>query len=254
MTSAPGSTGGRGMLKRRWLWLPVAIALLAGVALVPTETRQGVGYTVTSYSLPLYAKTLDFVQRDSSYARLVRRLVTKEQSPEMRALTLFEWTRTNIRDTPGGFPVVDDHVSHIIIRGYGVADQKADVFTTLTAYAGVPAFMAPVPPTATLRLILSFVWVERQWRVFDVEHGIVFRNHRGELASAEELAHDHSLITSVAAGRMYRSKPYESYFEGFQPPVPQDILRPELQMLWPRVSYRLKRLVGLGRREWQGER
>lgn len=80
------------------------IAGLTAVAQIPAETRQG-------------AKALDVVQRDSSYARLVQRLVSEEMSAESRALTIFEWTRKNIRDTPAGFPMVDDHVSHI--KPYG---------------------------------------------------------------------------------------------------------------------------------------
>lgn len=240
--------------RRRWvLWiLPLAaLAGLAAVARMSVETRQGVDFTVSTYTMPLYAKALDFVQRDSTYARLVRRLVTDQQSPEARALTLFEWTRTNIRDTPDGFPVVDDHVTNIIIRGYGVADQKADVFTTLATYAGVPAFVGLSATEKKPHVLLSFAWIAQRWRVFDVENGIVFRKRRGELASADELASDGSLIAAAAAGRTYRSRPYELYFEGFQPPVAPDILRAELQMLWPRTTHRMMRMAGLGRREWE---
>ena len=168
-------------------------------------------------------------------------------------LAIFDWTRESIRDQPGGLPVVDDHVSHIIIRGYGQVDQKADVFTTLTTYAGVPGtwgFSDPPSP----ELILSFVWMDRHWKVFDVENGIVFRNRRGELASAEELARDPWVLESVARGRTYNGEPYASYFADYRPPNPPDMLRSEMQMLWPRVSHRVKRFVGLGRREWQTER
>jgi len=235
---------------RRWLLLPVTVAALAGVAVIPTETRQAVDSTLYVHTIPLYAKALDFVQRDLGYARLVSGIVDEEAAPEARALTLLEWTRRNIRDTPDGFPVVDDHVLNIIIRGYGPAWQKAEVFTTLTTYAGVPAFVASSRQIAP-RLTLSFVWVERRWRVFDVDNGIVFRNRRGDLASADELAHDPSLSTAAAGGRSYRSQPYEAYFEGFRPPVAPDVLRGELQMLWPRLSYPVMRLIGLGRREWQ---
>ena len=234
----------------RILLCAAAIAGLVAIAMVPVETRQGVDFSVNTYTLPLYAKALDFVQRDSGYARLVRRIVDKDASAESRALTIFDWTRKNIRDTPAGFPIVDDHVSHIIIRGYGQNDQKTDVFTTLATYAGVPAFWTLTqPPSPTL--ILSFVWIDGRWRVFDVENGIVLRNRSGSLASAEELARDPSLVELVAANRMHRRKPYRSYFVGFRPSEPPDILRAELQMLWPRASNRIRRLVGLGRREWQ---
>lgn len=238
---------------RRWALTLIVVAGLVAVGLVPTETKQGVDFSVSTHTLPLYAKALDFLQRDSSYARLAQQIVGEQASAESRSLTIFEWTRKNVRDTPAGFPVVDDHVSHIIIRGYGVDDQKADVFTTLTTYAGVPAFFGYAQRDSR-DLVLSFVWIGRAWRVFDVEHGIAFRNRGGALASAEELAADRSLVAVNAANRVDPSTPYDSYFAGFHPPVAPDILRPELQMIWPRVSHSVKRLVGLGRREWQDGR
>jgi hypothetical protein len=240
-----------------WRWWPVVLlAVLGGVtaiARMSTETKQGVGFVQSTYSLPLYEKAIDFVQRDLSYARLVERIVGDQASAEARALALFDWTRGNIQDVPDGFPVVDDHVSHIIIRGYGQVDQKADVFTTLTTYAGVPGtwgFGEPPSPA----LVLSFVWIDGAWRVFDVENEIVFRNRSGALASADELGHDPWVLNSVATNRTYLGKPYASYFEGYRQPNPGGVLRAELQMLWPRASYRLKRFLGLGRREWQTER
>lgn len=241
---------------QRWRLWAVSIAsgaALTAVAFVPTTTRLGVDYEVTAYTLPLYAKALDFIQRDSSYVRLVSRIVNPDAPPESRVLTVFEWTRKNIRDTPAGFPVVDDHISHIIIRGYGEDDQKADVFTTLITYAGVPAYWSWIG-TAPSTLILSFAWIDKHWRVFDVQNGIAFRNRRGALASVEELAADPGLIASVAANRQHQSRPYTSYFEAFHLPPPPDLLRAEEQMLWPRALYRVRRVLGLGRREWQLDR
>jgi len=232
--------------------LPAVIAGLVAIGLFPTQTRQGVEFRQFTFTLPLYQKALDFVQRDLSYSRLVQRLVSEEASAESRALTIFKWTRENIRDVPAGFPVIDDHISHIIIRGYGTDDQKADVFTALTTYAGVPAFFS-ASTDAEPSLVLSWVWIDERWRVFDVENGVVFRSRSGALASVEELAGDSWVLESVAAERVYRDRDYASYFVGFRLPDPPDLLRAELQMLWPRVSYRLKRFVGLGRREWQTE-
>lgn len=189
----------------------------------------------------------------SAYSRFASQIVSKDASPESRALTIFEWTRKNIRDRPTGFPVVDDHISHIIIRGYGEGDQRSDVFTTLTTYAGVPAYWSWIGTPPQL-LVLSLVWIDKHWRVFDVENAIVFRDRHGALASVEELTADPELIASVAANRQYQSKPYISYFEAFRLPPPPDLLRAEMQMLWPRAFYRVKRLIGLGRREWQIDR
>jgi hypothetical protein len=235
---------------RRWLaFLGVVIGLVA-LAFVPTETTQGIDFAVTSRRLPLYAKALDFVQRDWSYSRLAAGIAPEDASPESRALAIFEWTRRNIRDTPNGFPVVDDHVSHIVIRGYGEAEQKADVFTTLATYAGLPGYWTRVgnePPT----LVLSYVWIAGRWRVFDVENGVVFRTSRGGLASVHDLIVDPSVLASVAEDRLYHSRPYRRYFDDFRAPIPPDLLRAEQQMLWPRAFHRVKRLVGLGQRQWQ---
>ena len=234
-----------------WRWAAGAVALagVAAIALMPTKTTQGIDYDVVTHRMRLYEKGLDFLQRDSSYARLVAEIVPAEAPPEATALALFDWTRQNVRDQPSGFPVIDDHVSHIIIRGYGVADQKADVFTTLATYAGVPAYWTRIGERP--HVVLSLAWIDRRWRVFDVENGIVFRTSAGALAAVDDLAADPALTKSVAADRIYHARPYVSYFAGFLPPVAPDLLRAEQQMLWPRAMYNTMRLIGLGRREWQ---
>ena len=232
------------------LVLIVALTVAIGIANLPVQTKQGVDFVTSSSTLPLYVKALDFVQRDASYRRLAHRIAGDGTSPEARAVALFDWTRKNIRDTPKGFPIVDDHVWHTIVRGYGEDDQKADVFTTLATYAGVPSFYA-LTQDSSGELPLSFAWIDGKWVVCDVANGVMFRNSRGALASASEVADNPGIVVEVSAGRVYRDRPYASYFMGFRPPAAPDVLRPELQMVWPRVSHRLKRLVGLGRREWQ---
>lgn len=241
----------------RWrcgLAILVGAVGIGALGLMPTETKQGINGVVTSHRLPLYAKTLDFLQRDSTYGRLAGRIVPEDATPGQKALTLFEWTRQNILDSPRGLPVVDDHISHIIIRGYGDPDQKADVFTTLLTYAGVPAYWIWVGKDGKGPFVLlSLAWIDGAWRAFDVQNGIVFRTARGTLASVEELARD-PWVLKAEEGRVYRERPYPSFFDGFAPPVAPDLLRAELQMLWPRAFYRGLRFVGLGRREWQQAR
>jgi hypothetical protein len=235
---------------RQWAMVAILLAGLITIARLPVKTRQGVDFTVSARTLPLYAKVLEFVLRDASYTRLASEITGEQEAAEDRVLAIFAWTCANIRGVPTGFPVVDDHVLNIIIRGYGVADQKADVFTTLTMYAGVPAFYGYTGGDPTY-LVLSFVWLGRAWRVFDVERGIVFRDRRGALASAADLVADPSLVALNAADRVIALAQYDGYFKGFRPPVAPEILRPELQMPWPRVTHKVMRMVGLGRREWQ---
>ena len=238
---------------RRRLWAMGLLAIVLGIfviARIPVSTDQGVNGVVTSYRIPLYVKTLDFLQREVNYGRLAESLTRSASGDEARALQLFDWTRANIRDVPSGFPVVDDHVWNIVIRGYGQDDQKADVFTTLAAYAGLRAYWMLLrrPPRAVLPI--SLVQIEHRWRVFDVANGIVFRNSRGELATPEELASDPALVATLAGPTLvYGGHPYDAYFKGFQAPTPPDLTRAEIQMFWPRLEFQVRRLTGLGRRQ-----
>ena len=71
-------------------------------------------------------------------------------------MEIFIWTCENIRKQPDGLPVIDDHVWHIIIRGYGEPDQSSDVFTTLCNYAGIRAFYALASYAGSKNLTTSF--------------------------------------------------------------------------------------------------
>lgn len=190
---------------------------------LPATTRQGVNFQVTQRSLPAGIKAADFIVRDYEYRRLAGELTRGAEGAEAKAEALLRWTRANIRPTPPGWPVVDDHINHIIIRGYGEKDQRADVFTALATYSGVPAFWrgaldGPKPG----RWIVSFVKIGDQWTVWDVEGGTAFRDLEGDLMSVRQLGW----------GR-------------FEPP---SILRAEKQMPGPRILYELrkagKRLLG----------
>jgi hypothetical protein len=223
----------------------VLVAALVAVSMLPVTTRQGVDYVVTTHRLPLYLKALDFVDRDLNYRALARRVTAGEATEAGRMLALLAWTRANVRDQPFGFPVIDDHVWHIIVRGYGVDEQKADVFATLATYAGLPAYWINLK-AGRERLPVALVRVGDRWRVLDVANGLVFRNRRGELATAEEIAVDHAPVATAAGTRVYRGQAYGEFFRGFGLPAPPAVLRAEKQMPWPRLSYEAKRRLGLG--------
>ena len=123
------------------------------------------------------------------------------------------------------------------------------MFTTLTTYAGVPAYWSWIGASVPY-LVLSFVWIDGHWRAFDVGNGLVFRTRRGGLASIEELAADPGLVNRAAPPSTQPPR-YTSYFEPFRVPPAPDLLRAEMQMMWPRAFFKVKRAVGLGRREWQ---
>jgi len=147
--------------------LTVAVLLVAvAVANIPTTTRQGVNFVVSSHSLPLYAKALDFLDRDSNYRRLTAEVMSGATTDDAKMLAAFAWTTGNIRQTPSGFPIIDDHTWHIIVRGYGQDDQQASVFVTLLAYAGVRAYWIFIGTRP--ELVLSLVRVDGAWRAVDV--------------------------------------------------------------------------------------
>lgn len=227
----------------------VALVGIVAVAVTPSTTKQGIDYVVSTRKLPLYVKVLDFLDRDANYRVVAKSITAGMVTDQLRAMAIFEWTRTNIRSVPPDFPVVDDHIWHIIVRGHGADDQKADVFTTLLTYAGVPAYWIFLEYEGR-RLPISFVRVSGTWRVYDVANGFIFRNRQGEPATVEEVVGDPALVKAVGDRYPYKGLPYTIYFRDFRPPVVPDILRAELQMFLPRLLFEMKRLVGLGGRQW----
>ena len=234
-------TGGK---RRRTVLAALALAGILGIANIQVTTTQGVNFELSTHRIPLYVKSFEFLDRNTHYRQLASEIAGRGTEAE-RVIAAFEWTRRNIRPTPDGWPIVDDHILHIIIRGHGTSDQRADVFAMLATYAGVPAFWRKVKgPAGGDGVILSFAWIDGRWIVMDVGNGFLFRNGRGELASAEELAADPALLPPPARALMIRSTPYPLMFTQLRtPPIPRP-LRAELQMPWPRLWDQSKRAVG----------
>jgi len=222
----------------------VAVLLLlggsVGVLTAPATTRQGVDFVVSTREVPLYVKILDFLHRHYQYAALANEITQGLSSDQDRVLAVFDWTWRNIRRTPEGWPVMDDHILNIIIRGHGVGEQTADVFTTLTTYAGMLAYWRILPNG----WVLSFAKIEGKWKVFDVANGLVFRNAHGDLADRKELgSNPDALVAEAAESRslIVASRRYLSNVASGSVPQP---LRAELQMPWPRLVYEVRRVVG----------
>lgn len=237
-------------MRRAW-W--VVISTLVGMALLSwfvftmeVSTKQGVNFRVVTKNVPLYVKVLDFVHRHLKYVELAEEITQGLTTERERVLAVFEWTHRNIRQPPPDWPIVDDHILNIIIRGYGIPDQMADVFTTLATYAGVPAFWGKVDsPDSPESLFLSFAKVDGKWVVFDVANGFVFKDVEGELASIDELRANLSLVDRTVGRFQYKGLPYRSYLEGLGPLTPPAVLRAEKQMPWPRLIFELRRMIGI---------
>ena len=220
----------------------VGLSLFAlNLALQATATtRQGINFVTESREIPLYIKSIDFLHRHYAYQRIAREVTAGQPSDQDRALAVFAWTRRTIRPTPKGFPIVDNHVLDIIIRGYGVADQMADVFCTVSTYAGVPAFWEFSHGVhGSPGLVLSFAKIDGAWRVFDVAHGVVFADAEGHLLPLESLLEHPALLSSVTS-QAPQHIPYAEYLEELRPFTVPDTLRAEKQMPWPRLVFEIR--------------
>ncbi len=183
-----------GTKRRQKLWMMgcviviLVVAVLGALALWPLPTYQGVNYEVTRHTIPAYVKAMEFITRHWRYRELAHRIVAEKQPRLHPVNAIYAWTRQHIKPPPAHFPLVDDHIWHIIVRGYGSLDQRADVFTTLCSYAGFPAFWRTVSSADGKRKrILSFVRLADGWAVFAVAEGWVFRDDQGRLLTLRPL-------------------------------------------------------------------
>jgi len=206
-------------------------------------TRQGVNYEWQTIKIPLYLKVLGFIDRHYNYKTLVKKITEDAKSETEVALKLFEWTHRNIRKVPKDFPVIDDHVWNIIIRGYGANDQSSHVFTTLCNYAGLKAFYSwAYTKEKTKRIPLSYVGLGGKWVVFDPYSGIYFKNKNSAIASINELKDGDWVVISTLGAE----KPAYDYKEFFvNLPDLKDITlnRSSIQSPLKRLIFEVKRWI-----------
>jgi hypothetical protein len=170
------------------LILAVTITAIIFALNIKVTTLQGVDYKVHTIKIPLYLKILDFMDRHYNHKQIVNRIIKNENDRQKRVMKIFSWTYHNIRKQPDELPVVDDHVWHIIVRGYGVSDQSSDVFTTLCNYAGAEAFFNSLGEEENReKITLSFVRLDNRWYVFDPFNGVYFVNKGGALADIDAI-------------------------------------------------------------------
>ncbi len=184
---------------------------------------------------------MEFISRDYHYRELARQISSSEQSKLAKGIKILNWTHENIREVPEGFPVIDDHILNIIIRGYGTMDQSADVFTTLCSYSGIPAFWSWITPKeGGPRYVLSFVKVDGKWLVFDSYLGQYFLNKDGSIASIEDLIKDDSIIKSAKYKPVIFGIPYERYFNNLGSIDKEGFSRAKKQMPLSRLIIEVK--------------
>ena len=221
------------MKNRRRLFAVITIAaLIFGILNIDVSIRQGVNGKYREIHMPLYVKWTQFLARHYEYARIAKEITAGCKTDEEKALAILNWTRANIKDIPGGLDLVDEHILTIMIKGYGAPAQFQDVFTTLCAYSGIPAFFEKVYAKGNkARYVLSFVKINGKWRVFDAYSGKYFRTVRGDLASPEDILDDESLT--------------QLFDYDLKPVVEGKTLRPSKQMPLRRILFEAKKFLGL---------
>ena len=226
------------MNSRRRLFISILGILLLGIiAYWPVQTRVGVDYEWSESSIHFYEKATNFFSRHFQAKHLVSNLLKKIDYPEDQLQLLFAWSRDHVRSTPPGFPVIDDHVWHIIVRGYGATDQRTEAFALLASYAGFPATVTAMEiPGTDGGVIVALVKIGQLLHVFDVEHGFVFLDEHGQLIDAARLATAPEVVSSITNGIEIAGRPYEHYVPSL---LNRDLTfnRMELQKPWPRLKH-----------------
>ena len=238
-------------MRRRYVLLTLAALVVAGsfiMLLRPATTRQGIDYRVTEYRIPAYVKAIDFLQRHFQYKLLASRICAGKTAEADCVLAIFDWTHENIPPTPQGWRVVDDHVINIVIRGHGKSDQIADVFATLSTYAGVPTYFRSIKAHGRgAEIVLSFARIGGKWVPFDVERHVTFKDRTGELASVDALLAGEGLVDVQTGATLPGGVPYSAFISKatLSPFVPPAWSHAELQQPWPRIRYEVGKLAGL---------
>lgn len=215
------------------------IAAVIFILNIKVNSYQGINYKVRVIKTPLYVKILDLFSRHYHYRELVKEIIGSCKAEDEKVFTLFEWTHKNIRRVPPDFPVIDDHVWNIIIRGYGVSDQSCDVFTTLCNYAGVEAFFTFVNSKQDgKKAPFSFVRIRGRWFVFDPFYGIYFQDNNGNLADIETIK---SGIYSLGGHTQTIGMDYSNYIPNFPSIKNMGLVRANIQSPLNRILFEIRK-------------
>ncbi len=221
-----GMAAGAGLL--------VALVMLLGS--IPSYTLEGVDDQLKLHRIPLWEKAVTFYLRHRHLERMVAEAVQGETDPERRVLKLLEWTRKAVHPQPPGLPLVDDHISHIVLRRYGNESQLAEVFTALTTYAGYEGRWGwYTPPGASEAVVLSFVRSDRGWWVFDVRNGGWFETDSGHIATVADFRRPEALHRRGPAPGALRDTPYLTYFLNLDAVWKRSFSRAQGQTPWHRL-------------------
>ena len=231
--------------RRRRVLLGIASAgLLVTIALWPVSTRVGINYRVTERRITLFEKCVSFIDRDLQTRRLAAAVTRGAIGDEETLLQLFSYVGEHVRPTPPGLPVIDDHPLHILLRGYGAADQQTEAFALLASYSGYPASGSFRLASDGSRLLVALVEVGDRRFVFGVADGILFRDGQGRLLDLSQLLRDPALANAAAPGRTIAGLPLSRFFQNVAGTPQPSFARMESQKPMLRLKFELLRLFG----------
>lgn len=208
---------------------------------IKVTTRQGIDYSWYSVKIPLYLKTLDFIDRHCNYAELVKRILDGKRTDEERVMRLFEWTIENIKRVPEGLPVVDDHIWYTMIRGYATRDQFCDILATLCNYAKVEALIDSVCAKGKDSCeMFVFVRFSKSWYVFDPYMGVCFKDDYGRFADIGKLKKGEFNAYGLDKKEIQHAD-YSKYFENLPTDIKSSLKRSNMQSPLKRVIFEIEK-------------
>jgi len=230
------------------LLIITCLASIIAILNIEVIYNEGIDYKVYERKIPLWVKMIAFIERDYQYKKLTLNIIKDSNDDIEKLKSIFDWTCENIYSgIPPSFHIKDNHILNIIIRGYGTQDQSADVFSTLSTYAGFPAAMYAVSPQGRKEsMMVSVVNFNGRFLIFDTYNKNYFINRNDEIASIKDIIKNPSILKTAKNKPIIRGIPYEEYFNTLKPIEKFDkTLRTELQMPVKRLWYELRLKLGL---------
>jgi hypothetical protein len=198
--------------------------------------------------ITLYEKSVHFISRHLAMERLTREITRGKAADTEKAEAIQAWVAEKVllQEAAGALPVIDDHPHFIVVRGYGTREQRADLFSILCGYAGIPAGMYRlVHPRSRKVMVLAIARLSGRFYLFDPGSDNRFLTRTGNLASLEDLMRDSAPVTRVKNQPVLEGIPYAEYFLGLHPVSRfRRFLRADLQKPIPRFLYLSGRLLG----------
>ncbi len=190
----------------------VLLALLVGQ--IPTSGLEAVDDRIIVHRMPLWEKAAKFYIRHREFRQWAEEAAGGETYPQRRVLRLMEWTRNVVKPIPSGLPLIDDHISHIVLRHYGNDGQLAEVFTALATYTGNEGRWHWANPLERVKesFCLSFVISERGRMVFDVTNGGWYETLAGNITTIEDFRHPEQLYRRGQAPETLNGTPSLTIF------------------------------------------